>query len=77
MSTPRTCTRCQAAIVPPSAEHTCTDVARRWAKRHKQAQAVDDLLKRALPGMLYNDDRQALAEAIVATLANLGIDQDV
>ena len=76
MSNPRTCTRCGATIIPPSAEHTCPDVARRWAKRQKQAQAVDDLLKKALPGLLYNDDRQALAHAIVATLANLGIDQD-
>lgn len=70
MTTPVICVRC-GAVGHPDVEHVCADIARRLARREKQAAAVRELLLDA-----YGDANGALAEKIVATLARMGVTED-
>lgn len=72
------CPRCWATyhIVKGVNEepHVCKDIARRIAKRERQVQEVMRLLKSARTiGPSFD---RTVAERIVKTLANLGVEED-
>jgi hypothetical protein len=66
------CVRCHV-IVPGNDPHLCADVKRRYERREKQVTAVCDLL---WEHGVYMADSTPLAQAIVAALANMGVDRD-
>jgi hypothetical protein len=58
-------------------EHICKDIRQRLARRNKQAKATVAILDEYFP--THNPDpefRQAVAEAIVTRLVNMGVEND-
>lgn len=69
------CGRCNA-IIPDDKPHICKDVAKRYERRARQAAKVNELIQDALPGVMYNDQREALSERIVEALAKMGVNEN-
>lgn len=65
------CVRCGDLLHTTNPPHLCADVARRYARRSRQADEVDSVL--AAYGIAI--PRQA-AEDVVAALARLGVEHD-
>lgn len=72
MSHPNICVRC-GAQTHPSVEHVCKDVAARYQRRKRQADAVEEIISPAYADAIQ---RRAVAEAIVTTLARMGVTED-
>lgn len=78
----RYCTRCLVELHGTAQDqpHLCADVALRHARREKQVDATLVIMRRyGLVSSLVPQDGDVMreaAEAVVARLANMGVDQD-
>lgn len=73
MSQPYNCVRCGVLVKPHEAEHLCADVKLRYERRERQVEAVIDILRVAGVGV---NRSVVTAQAIVAKLANMGVETD-
>lgn len=67
------CDRCRQECNTLSDLHICADIARRYARREKQRQAVIDELSATT---LDEESVDILASNIVQRLANMGVEED-
>lgn len=67
------CERCKQESNTLSAPHLCADIARRYARRERQRQAVIDELRAT---SLDEKSLDGLASVIVQRLANMGVEED-
>ena len=68
------CERCGEESNTLSEPHLCKDVAKRLTRRVKQREAVRDILSESICVRGDWNELGALAEAIVAKLAQMGVD---
>ena len=71
------CERCREVCFTTDPEHVCKDIRKRLARREKQKKTIIGILGEMMPHFHPdNAYREAVADAILSTLLNMGVESE-